>query len=89
MIHQLVQKDIPDHIQQGLDAIRIYGNDGIHSGEIVMGDNQETVEYLFELVNYMTEELITKKKKIKSFYEKLPLSKIESILKRDKAKQTD
>ncbi|MGG3573891.1 DUF4145 domain-containing protein [Bacillus gobiensis] len=89
MIHQLVQKDIPDHIQQGLDAIRIYGNDGIHSGEIFMGDNQETVNYLFELVNYMTEELITKKKKIKSFYEKLPLSKIESILKRDKAKQTD
>lgn len=84
MIGQLVKKDIPEHIQQGLDAIRIYGNEGIHAGEIVLNDDHEIVEYLFDLINYMTEELITKKKKLKSFYSKLPLTKLQGILNRDK-----
>ncbi|MBT2717960.1 DUF4145 domain-containing protein [Bacillus sp. ISL-57] len=86
MIGELVKKDIPEHIQKGLDAIRIYGNEGIHAGEIHLNDDQENIEYLFELINYMTEELITKKKKLSDFYSKLPLGKREGILKRDKTK---
>lgn len=84
MIGELVKKEIPEHIQQGLDFIRIYGNEGIHPGEITLKDNQETVMFLFELINIMVEELITRKKKIKSFYASLPSKKIEGIINRDK-----
>lgn len=87
MIGELVTKDIPEHIQQGLDAIRIYGNEGIHAGEIVLNDDQDTVMFLFELINIMVDELITKKKKIKSFYEKLPEGKLKGIFNRDKVKE--
>jgi hypothetical protein len=86
MIGELVKKDIPEHVQQGLDAIRIYGNEGIHPSEIVLNDDGETVMFLFELINIMVEELITRKKKIRKFYSKLPVDKIKGILNRDKVK---
>lgn len=87
MIGELVQKDIPEHIQQGLDAIRVYGNEGIHPGEIDLTDDESIVLFLFDLINIMVEELITKKKKIKSFYETLPAGKLQGIFNRDKKKQ--
>ncbi|WP_461672468.1 DUF4145 domain-containing protein [Priestia megaterium] len=83
MISKLVARGIPEYIQQSLDTIRIYGNEGIHPGEIVLMDNQDTVSFMFELTNDMVEELITKTKKIKETYSKLPLSKIQAIFKRD------
>ncbi|MCY7770670.1 DUF4145 domain-containing protein [Bacillus haynesii] len=84
MIGELVKKDIPTHIQQGLDAIRVYGNEGIHSGEINLNEDPETVMFLFDLINIMVEELITRKSQIKSFYAKLPIDKIKGIINRDK-----
>ncbi|WP_158582913.1 DUF4145 domain-containing protein [Lysinibacillus yapensis] len=87
MIGELVQKDIPEHVQQGLDSIRVYGNEGIHPGEIDLTDDESIVLFLFELINIMVEELITKKKKIKSFYENLPQGKLQGIFQRDKRKQ--
>ncbi|MED4136004.1 DUF4145 domain-containing protein [Priestia megaterium] len=83
MISKLVAKGIPEYIQQSLDTIRIYGNEGIHPGEIVLLDDQDTVSFMFELINDMVEELITRKKKIKETYSKIPLSKIQAIFKRD------
>ncbi|MCM3152244.1 DUF4145 domain-containing protein [Priestia megaterium] len=85
MIGDLVKKGIPDHIQQGLDAIRIYGNEGIHPGDIRLNENTETVMYMFELTNEMVEELITRKKKIRKFYSQIPANKTEGIANRDKA----
>lgn len=86
MIGELVEKDIPEHIQQGLDSIRIYGNEGIHPGEISLNDNQDNVMFLFDLINIMVDELITRRKKIRSFYDKLPKGKIKGIMNRDKVK---
>ena len=84
MIASLVEEGIPEHIQQGLDAIRIYGNEGIHPGEIVLNDDRETVAYMFELANDMVEELITRKKKIRKVYSQIPVDKIKGIANRDK-----
>ncbi|MEI2392198.1 DUF4145 domain-containing protein [Priestia megaterium] len=84
MIGALVEKGIPEHIQQGLDAIRIYGNEGIHPGDIILNENIETVIYLFELTNEMVEELIARKNKIRKFYGQIPAKKTEGIANRDK-----
>lgn len=86
MIGELVKKDIPLYVQQGLDSIRIYGNEGIHPGEINLNEEQETVLFLFELINIMIEELITRRKKINSFYSKLPKGKTEAVTIRDNPK---
>lgn len=84
MIGLLVKKGIPEHIQQGLDTIRIYGNEGIHPSEIVVNEDEEFVFYMFELINDMIEELITRKNRIRQAYARIPAIKIKGILNRDK-----
>jgi hypothetical protein len=85
MIADLVKAGIPDHIAQGLDIVRVYGNDGIHSAATIdLNDSQEDVMFLFELLNIMIDELITRKKKIASLFNKLPQDKLVGIANRDK-----
>jgi len=69
---------IPDHIQQALDIIRIVGNSAVHLGEISIHDDNDIVEIMFDLVNEIVDEKIAKPKKkseIRRQYEKLPDSK--------------
>jgi len=53
MIGELVSKGTVTHIQNGLNALRFYGNKGIHFGEIDLNDDQEKVHYLFILINML------------------------------------
>lgn len=86
MIGKLVEKDIPEHIQKGLDVIRHYGNKGIHPGEIDIQEKTESVNYLFKLCNFMVDELISKKRKIDELYSSMPEGVLSHIEKRDKKK---
>lgn len=83
MIGELVNKGIPDHIQQGLDIIRYYGNDSIHTAEINLEERKGNVLFLFKFCNMIVDELITKDKEIKSLYELIPDGVINGIEKRD------
>jgi len=83
MIGEMVKRDIPDHVQQGLDTLRYYGNKGIHLGEIDLNDNEEIVSFLFRLINTMVKELITEPKEIDSFYRELPETFRVTVEKRD------
>jgi len=87
MIGQLVKEDIPKHVQKGLDGLRYYGNKGIHTAEIDMQDDRETVIFLFKLCNMIVDELISKKKEINDFYEVLPDRFRSSIEERDMIKK--
>lgn len=86
MIGMLVEEDIPIHVQKGLDSLRYYGNKGIHTAEIDMQDDRETVVFLFKLCNIIVEELISKKKEINDFYEVLPELFRSSVDNRDTKK---
>ncbi|MCA0173080.1 DUF4145 domain-containing protein [Bacillus sp. RAR_GA_16] len=86
MIAKLVQEDIPVHVQKGLDGLRYYGNNGIHTAEIDMQDDRDTVIFLFKLCNMIVEELITKRSQINDFYDVLPDRFRQSVEKRDTAK---
>ncbi|MBM7634950.1 DUF4145 domain-containing protein [Geomicrobium sediminis] len=83
MIASLVEQNIPEHIQKGLDLIRVNGNNGVHAGEINLNEEVETVSFLFYLINHMTEDLITRNKRIDSLYNKLPARALASIERRD------
>lgn len=85
MIKDLVAKgNVPDHIQQGLDSLRYYGNKGIHLSQIDLNDDENKVLFLFRLINMVIRELITKDKEIRAFYKELPDAFREQIQKRDK-----
>jgi Domain of unknown function (DUF4145) len=87
-IASLVRKGLPVQIQQALDTVRVIGNEAVHPGQIDLNDDQDTAASLFELVNIIIDEMISKPKKIKQMYEKLPVSKRDAIAKRDGTAQT-
>lgn len=85
MIRSLVAKgNVPEYIQQGLDSLRYYGNQGIHLSQIDLNDDEKKVMFLFSLINIIVRELITKEKEIKTFYDELPDAFRQHIENRDK-----
>jgi hypothetical protein len=83
-IAALVQKGLSPKIQQSLDIVGVFGNEAVLPGLIDLNDNPETAVYLFNLVNIITETMITQPKMIESLYGSLPAEKIEQIDQRDK-----
>lgn len=85
-IKSLVKKGLPPHIQQALDIVRVIGNESVHPGEIDVNDTPETAQKLFDLVNEIVDDRISKLKKqaeIDELYRNLPENKLVEIRKRD------
>ncbi|MHA6481073.1 DUF4145 domain-containing protein [Paenibacillus sp. strain BS8-2] len=87
-IGSLVKKGLPEEVQQALDIVRVVGNESVHPGSFDIRDNQDTAIQLFDLINFIVEERITRKKKINALYTQLPPKKLEGIEQRDGAKTT-
>lgn len=85
-ISVLVKNGLPKEVQQALDYCRVVGNNAVHPGEINISDNADIVSSLFEMVNFIVEDRISRQKKISSLYEALPLNIKKSILNRDEGK---
>ncbi|MPY20027.1 DUF4145 domain-containing protein [Paenibacillus glucanolyticus] len=83
-IGSLVQKGLAEEVQQALDIVRVIGNESVHPGELDLRDDQETALQLFELINFIIEERISRKKRISSLFSTLPESKRKGIEDRDK-----
>ncbi len=81
-IGNLVQKGLPEIVQQSLDIVRVTGNDAVHPGQIDT-DNPETVGQLFDLLNIIVEYMIALPKKVSGIYSSLPADKKKGIDKRD------
>lgn len=81
-IANLVQKGLPEIVQQSLDIVRVTGNDAVHPGQIDT-DNPETVSQLFELTNVIIEYMIALPKKVSGIYNGLPQDKVNAISNRD------
>ena len=86
-IQFLVKEGLPSYIQQALDIVRIIGNEAVHPGEIDIDDTPEIARELFDILNEIIEEQISKPKKqaeIDKIYQNLPKNKLEGIKNRDK-----
>jgi hypothetical protein len=69
---ELREKGFASKVQQALDTLRVIGNNAVHPGELDLSDDIETSLSLFELINFIIKEQITKKNKIASLFSKLP-----------------
>jgi hypothetical protein len=83
-IASLVKKGLPVEIQQALDIIRVIGNNAVHPGELSPDDVSEVAASLFELINAIIEERISKPKKLQKLFDRLPKGAREGIENRDK-----
>lgn len=83
-IAELVKKGLTPHVQKALDFVRVVGNNAVHPGQIDFDDNKEIVNALFEVINFIANQTITRQKEIESFYGNLPSRERQAIEKRDK-----
>jgi hypothetical protein len=62
------------------------GNYAVHPGELSKDDVAEVADNLFDLVNQIVEERISRPARHKALFDKLPARAREAIEKRDKPK---
>ena len=85
-IGSLVSKGVEKSTQKALDAIRIFGNNSVHPGQINPDEDSMFVQQMFALINFVATKLIAQEKEIESIYSNLPVPKKEQIEKRDQGK---
>jgi len=83
-IKNLVDRGLPAQIQQALDTLRVIGNHAVHPGTLDLRDDKETATKLFNLVNFVASELITRPREVASLYEMIPEKTRNAIEDRDK-----
>jgi hypothetical protein len=84
-IGELVKKGLPPRIQQSLDIVRVVGNNQVHPGTLDVRDDPTIATTLFELINVIVEDRISRPKQIEALYLKLPETSRKQIEQRDKA----
>ncbi len=84
-IKKLVENGLSGLTQKALDICRVVGNHAVHPGLIDLDDNPQIAGQLFKLINYITEDRITRVNQIKTLYESLPETERDAIEKRDKS----
>lgn len=85
-IGNLKKRGLDEAVIKSLDIVRITSNEGgSHAGQIDLTgkDNEEIVDRLFWLVNYIIEKTITEPKEIESQFNQLPKEKKDGIQNRD------
>ena len=82
-IGSLVKTGLPIEVQQALDYCRVIGNNGVHPGEIELTDNPEIAHSIFEMINFIVEDRISRPKNISALYKVLPEGALKAVEKRD------
>lgn len=82
-IGELVERGLPEKIQQALDIVRVIGNNAVHPGKLNIEDDINTAKSLFILINTIAEKLLTEPKRIQNSYNELPEQILGQIKKRD------
>ncbi|WP_312446957.1 DUF4145 domain-containing protein [Stutzerimonas nitrititolerans] len=82
-IGSLVAKGLPPEVQQALDYCRVIGNNAVHPGEIELSDKPEITFSLFEMLNFIVEDRISRPKRIATLYKILPEGALQAVTNRD------
>lgn len=86
-IKSLIEKGLPPKIAKSLDILRVIGNNAVHPGQIDDSDIEKFAHNLFELLNFVVEDMIARPKKIDEMFDGLPEGAKDQIADRDKNKK--
>ena len=89
-IGNLHKKGLPENVIKSLHTLRIVGNEGgAHEGQIDLTgeDNEQIVNKLFWLINFIVEKTITEPAEIDSTFRSLPEDKRKAIEDKDNNKE--
>jgi hypothetical protein len=82
-IAALVRQGLLPGVQQALDSLRVIGNNAVHPGQLDLRDDVDTATALFDLLNYIVEQMITRPKELQGIYGRLPPDALAAIQARD------
>ena len=82
-IRNLVKRGVDPTIQQAMDIVRVTGNHAVHPGKIDV-DDITNVQPLFEMINIISEVLISQPNQVKAVFDSLPDREKNAIANRDK-----
>lgn len=83
-IKELVAAGLSPKIQRALDLLRVVGNNAVHPGQIDLEDDREIALKLFNILNFIANEMITKPKELDLLYANIvPEETQQHINKRD------
>lgn len=82
-IKALVKKGLEPRIKNALDIVRVAGNNAVHPGKMDLADDSETARRLFDLVNLVAHDMITRPKELDRLYDSLPEGARVAIERRD------
>jgi len=78
-INSLIEKGLDDDIAKTMHALRIVGNEAVHPGQIDIDDEPYIAEALFDLLDQIVDQLITKPRKRAALWERLPTEKRNEV----------
>lgn len=84
----LVANGLSTTVQQGLDNVRVIGNDAVHAGQIDVHDTPEVATVLMVCMNLAVEQLIAVPQQIAQLHQSLPKAKLDGIATRDRGSNT-
>lgn len=83
-IGSLVKKGLAVEVQQALDTLRVIGNEGVHPGQIDLRDDAATAGALFNVLNFVVDQMIDQPRKRAALFNGLPQTKLAGIEERDR-----
>lgn len=71
--------DSNNRLIKAFHLVRLVGNEAVHPGVIDIDDNEDIARAMFEIINEIVDETITKKNKMDAIFEYLPEEKTNPI----------
>lgn len=68
-IGKMVADGLPHEVERALDLVRVIGNNAVHPGHLDMKDDLTTATKLFEIVNYIVMDRITRPNELARLFE--------------------
>lgn len=74
-IKLLKEKYASASLIKALDVIRVFGNESVHPGTIILEDSPDDAEYLFVVLNMIVEQFFTQQRRLEELFEQIPEQK--------------
>lgn len=78
-INELVDNGLNEDVAKTMHALRIVGNEAVHPGVISVDDEPYIAEALFDLLNQIVDQLITRPRRREELWNRLPESKRKEV----------
>jgi hypothetical protein len=78
-INSLIDLGLDADIAKQMHALRIIGNESVHPGQIDVNDEPYIAEALFDVLNQIVEQMITRPRKREELWKRLPEGKRKQV----------